>query len=73
MFDYAQNRSFLRVKRTNAYSVLIDHVDDDDKPAVFLSVVHEGNPADLHISLERLQDHRKSTQPDQLKSKAREH
>ena len=36
------------------YSVLVDDVDDDDEPAIFLAVVDEGNPPDLNVSLESL-------------------
>lgn len=36
------------------YSVLVDDVDDNDKPAILLAVVDEGHPPDLHVPLEHL-------------------
>ena len=53
-FNTPKNETYSQSRERMTYSVLINNVDDDDKPAVFLPVVHEGNPADLHISLERL-------------------
>ena len=37
-----------------SYSVLINDVDNDDEPAIFLAVVDLGNPPDLNVPLERL-------------------
>lgn len=37
-----------------SYSVLINDVDDDDEPPIFLAVVDESNPPDLNVPLERL-------------------
>jgi hypothetical protein len=36
---------------------MVDDINDNNDPAVFFSIVDETYPPDLHVSLERLQDH----------------
>lgn len=39
----------------NAYSILIDNIDNDNELAIILAIVHERHPSNLHVSLKRLQ------------------
>ena len=40
------------------HPILVNNVDDDDKAAVILAVVHQGDPLDLHEPLELLHEHK---------------
>lgn len=48
-------------RKEGTYSVLINDVDDHDKPSILLAVVDEGDPPDLNVSLERLHIKRSTT------------
>ena len=54
-----QNMKPVRKQGTKGYPILVDDVDDDDELSVFLAIVDQSDPSDLHVPLEHLYKNKK--------------